>query len=197
MTRAEFLTRLRRGLNGLPPETIDEIVADHEAHFVEAQAKGRAEAEIAAALGNPERLARELKAEAGVQRWRQEQTPSAAAGAVFAVLGLGAIDLIILLPILMGVVGTLFGCLVAVIALFFSGGALMVAGPFADIPGGGFTAFLGGLALMALGVTCGALLAIVTKLLIDGLVWFARLHYRLLKPALDPQSTTTVSGDPA
>ena len=36
MNRAEFLTRLRRGLKGLPPETVDEIVrllgsADHEA----------------------------------------------------------------------------------------------------------------------------------------------------------------------
>ena len=76
MTRAEFLTRLRRGLNGLPAETIDEIVADHEAHFVEAAAKGRADPEIAAALGNPERLAREVKAEAGLARWETEKTPS-------------------------------------------------------------------------------------------------------------------------
>ena len=197
MTRADFLARLKKGLVGMPVASAAEIVNDYETHFDDGMAAGRSESDVAQALGDPERLARELKAEAGVKRWRQEQTPSAAAGAVFAVLGLGAIDLIILLPILMGVIGTLFGCLIAVIALFVSGGAVMVAGPFSGFPGGGFAAFLGGLGLMALSVAFAALLAVVTKLLIDALVWFARLHYRLLKPALDPQSSTSTSGAPA
>ena len=52
MTRAEFISRLRRGLGGLPAATIDEIVADHEAHFDEAVAAGRNETEVAAALRN-------------------------------------------------------------------------------------------------------------------------------------------------
>ena len=199
MTRADFLARLKRGLVGLPTSAAADILNDYEAHFDDGVAAGRSEAEVAAALGDPERLARELKAEAGIQRWRQEQNPSAAAGAVFAVLGLGAIDILILLPLLMGVIGTLFGVLVAVIALFVSGGGIMVVGPFAGFPGGGLAAFLAGLGLMAAAVSCGALLAIVTIWLVNGLVWFARLHYRLLKPALDPHSTasTSVSGDRA
>lgn len=67
MTRAEFITRLRRGLSGLPATTIADIVADHEAHFADALAAGRTEAEVAAALGDPGRLARELRAEAGLK----------------------------------------------------------------------------------------------------------------------------------
>ncbi|CAN5375853.1 DUF1700 domain-containing protein [soil metagenome] len=197
MTRADFLSRLKRGLVGLPTSAAADILNDYEAHFDDGVQAGRTEAEVASALGDPERLARELKAEAGVKRWTQEQTPSAAAGAVFAVLGLGAIDIIILLPILMGVIGTLFGCFVAVIGLFVAGGGVMVAGPFAGFPGGGFAAFFIGLGLMALAVALGALLAVVTKLLVDGLIWFARLHYRLLKPALGEQSSTSTYGDPA
>lgn len=200
MTRADFLTRLKRGLVGMPTSAAADILNDYEAHFDDGAEAGRSEAEVAQALGDPERLARELKAEAGIQRWRQEQNPSAAAGAVFAVLGLGAIDLIILLPILMGVIGTLFGVLVTAIALFFAGGVVMIAGPFAGFPGGGVAAFLGGLGLMATSVVTGALLAIVTIWLVNGLVWFARLHYRLLKPALDPHSSasaTTLSGESA
>lgn len=193
MTRADFLARLKRGLVGLPTSTATDILNDYEAHFDDGKAAGRSEAEVAEALGNPDRLARELKAEAGVQRWTQEQTPSAAAGAVFAVLGLGALDIIILLPILMGVIGTLFGILVAVIALFVSGGAVMVAGPFAGFPGGGLAAFFVGLGLMAGAVAAGALLAIVTILLVNGLIWFARLHYRLLKPALEPHAAQTAA----
>lgn len=197
MTRTEFLSRLRQGLVGLPMSVAAEIVADYETHFNDGIAAGRSEAEVATALGDPARLARELRAEAGAQRWHQEKNPSAAAAAVFAVLGLGAIDILILLPILMGVIGALFGVLIAVIALFFSGGALMVAGPFADVPGGAAAAILAGLGLMAGATSAGALLAVVTIGLVNALVWFARLHYRLLKPALDPQSSNTVVGDPA
>ena len=32
-----------------------------------------------------------------------------------------------------------------------------------------------------------ALLTVLTIWLVNGVVWFARLHYRLLKPALEPQ----------
>ena len=184
MTRAEFIDRLKEGLVGLPTTTANDIIADYQTHFDDGLAAGRTEAEVAAALGDPGRLARELKAEAGIQRWRQEKNPSAAAAAVFAVLGLGAVDILILLPILMGVVGTLFGFFIAAIALFISGGGVMVAGPFAGFPGGPFAAVLMGLGLMAGAVFIGALLTIVTIWLVNGIVWFARLHYRLLKPAL-------------
>ena len=196
MTRADFLARLKRGLVGLPTSVAHDIINDYEVHFEDAARAGRSEAETAQALGDPDRLARELKAEAGVQRWRQEQTPSAAAGAVFAVLGLGAIDILILLPILMGVIGALFGVGIAVIAVFFTGGGLMVGGPFVDPPGGPMAAILAGLGLMAGATSAGALLAVVTIGLVNALVWFARLHYRLLKPALEPQTNSTV-GDVA
>lgn len=184
MTRAEFLTRLRRGLKGLPPETIDEIVADHEAHFVEASAAGRDDAEIAQALGNPERLAREVKAEAGLARWEAEKTPSNAVAALVALLGLGAIDILFLLPLLVGVISALFAVFGASIAVFFGGGVVFVAGPFAEPPGGPLTAILAGLGVMAMGVTMGAITAVLSVWLFNFLVWFGRLHYRLLKPAL-------------
>jgi uncharacterized membrane protein len=188
MTRAEFMGRLRRGLVGMPTAAAAEIASDYEMHFEDGAAAGRTEAEVAAALGDPDRLARELRAEAGARRWDQEKNPSAAAGAVFAVLGLGAIDLLILLPIFMGVVGALFGFFMAAIGLFIGGGALMVAGPFAGIPGGAATAILGGLGMMAGATAIGALTAIATILLVNATVWYARLHYRLLKPALEPQA---------
>ena len=192
MTRAEFLTRLRRGLNGLPAETVDEIVADHEAHFVEAAAKGRDDPEIAAALGNPERLAREVKAEAGMARWEAEKTPSSAIAALVALLGLGAIDILILLPILMSVVMSLFAVFVAAIAVFFAGGVVFVAGPFTEVPGGPLTAIFAGIGVMALGVVMAAITAILSIWLVNLLVWFGRLHYRLLKPALQQSNSGEV-----
>ena len=169
----------------MPTATAADIASDYEIHFEDGLAAGRSEAEVASALGDPDRLARELRAEAGAQRWHQEKNPSAAVAAIFAVLGLGAISILFLLPILMSVAMTLFGMFLAAIAVFIGGGAIMIAGPFAGFPGGPVSAILAGLGLMAGSTTLAALTAILTIWLINGVVWFARLHYRLLKPALN------------
>jgi uncharacterized membrane protein len=189
MTRQAFLTRLREGLAGLPAHTIAEIVADYETHFNEGEAAGRSESEVAQALGDPGRLARELRAERSLKRWESERNTSSAAGAVVAILGLGAIDVLFLLPILMGVAGVIFGVGIACVAIFFAGGAVMAAGPFTDPPGGPLTAVLVGLGMMGGSASVGALLTIVTIGLVNALVWYGRLHYRLLKPALEPQES--------
>lgn len=185
MTRRDFIARLRAGLAGLPPSAIADVAADYETHFADAEAAGRGEAEVAAALGDPDRLARELRAEAGLKRWEAERNPSAAANAVFAVLGLGAIDILILLPILLWVGGTLLGLFIAAVACFGVGAVVMVAGPFV-ISGAPTSALvLAGLGVMAGGTSLGAVSTLVTIASVNALVWYGRLHMRLLKPALE------------
>jgi uncharacterized membrane protein len=188
MTRQAFIARLRDGLRGLPPQTVAEIVADYETHFADGEAAGRTEAEVADAMGDPGRLARELRAEIGLKRWEEERSASGAASAVFAVLGLGALDLFILLPILMAVGGALFGMAVAAIGGLFVGGALFAAGPFTEFPGGPAAAILGGLGVMSGATSLAAVVILVTVGLVNALVWYGRLHYRLLKPALGTPS---------
>lgn len=187
MTRQAFMARLQEGLRGLPPSAQADIVADYENHFAEGAAAGRSEADVAASLGDPGRLARELRAEIGLKRWEEQRSPSAGASAVFAVLGLGALDILVLLPILMGVGSAIFGVGVAVIAMFFAGGVVFAAGPFTGVPGGPAAAILAGIGLMTGAASLGAVLSIVTIGLVNALVWYGRLHYRLLKPALEPQ----------
>ena len=185
MTRQAFMARLREGLRGLPAQTVADFGADYEAHFTDGEAAGRTEAEVAAALGDPDRLAREIRAESSMTRWREERSPGAAAAAVFAVLGLGAIDILILLPILMGIAGAIFGIAVAIIIAFFFGAFTFAAGPFMSPPGGPATAILGGIGFMAGAASAGAVLTIISIGLMNALVWYGRLHYRLLKPALE------------
>ena len=184
MTRDDFLRRLRAGLHGLPASAIDDILADYQAHFAEGAVAGRGEDEIAAALGDPERVVRELRAEAGLKRWEAERNPSAAANAVFAVLGLGAIDVLILLPILLSVGGTLFGFFIAAVACFAAGAVMFAAGPFVVIGAPVAALLLSGLGLMAAAASVAAVATLVTIGLINALVWYGRLHMRLLKPAL-------------
>ena len=185
MTRTEFLDRLRKGLNGLPAATIDDIVADYDTHFSDALAAGRSEADVASALGDPQRLARELRAEAGIKIWETAKTPSSALSAMAALLGLGALDILILIPILGSVVTTLICTFLTAFVVIVVGGGMFVIGPFLGFPGGIATMLLGGLGLMTGGVAIGALTIALTIWLINGVIWYARLHYRLLKPALD------------
>ena len=185
MTRQAFLARLRDGLRGLSPQTVDDIVSDYDAHFADGEAAGRSEADVAAALGDPGRLAREIRAEAGLKRWEENRNPSAAAGAIFAVLGLGAIDLLILLPVLIAVGATLFGLFMGSIGVFVGGGAVFGGSVLYHGPGGVWAAVLVGLGMMSGAVCVGAVLSLVGIGLVNALVWYGRLHYRLLKPAIE------------
>jgi uncharacterized membrane protein len=71
--------------------------------------------------------------------------------------------------------------------VFFAGGVVFAAGPFSGLPGGPAVAMLAGVGLMTGAASGGALLGIVTIGFVNALVWYGRLHYQLLKPALEPQ----------
>lgn len=187
MTRDEFLSRMRRGLNGLPAATIDDVMSDYAAHFDAARDDGRSEAEVAEALGDPGRLARELRLEAGIKRWEEVRTPSSAWTAVIAFLGLGALDILVLLPLLVPMIGVIIGFYAALLGIFIAGGGILMIGPFQAFPGGPLAALLAGLGVMAAAVALTALLTVFTIWVVNALMWFGRLHYRVLKPAIDSQ----------
>ena len=107
MNKAAFLRILRDGLAGLPGQDIDEIVGDYGAHFDEGLAAGRSEQDIATALGDPRRLARELRAETGLRRWENHHSLRNSASALLALGGLAAVDILLLLPLLFAAVLTI------------------------------------------------------------------------------------------
>jgi uncharacterized membrane protein len=185
MTRQAFMARLREGLGGLAPEAQAEIVADYEAHFADGLAAGRSEEAVAASLGDPARLAQELRAEAGFRQWEARRGPSSAGAAALAFLGLGALDVLFLLPILMAIVGVLIGLGAAAVAIFAGGVVVFVAGPITGAPGGPMVAMLVGLGLITGAVSLGALVSLASIGTVNASVWYARLHYRVLKPALE------------
>jgi uncharacterized membrane protein len=101
------------------------------------------------------------------------------------VLGLGAIDLLVLFPVILWVAGVLLGCFIAAVALFGVGAVMMVAGPFV-IHGAPVAALgLGGLGVMAGGTCLGAVATIVTIGAVNAMAWYGRLHMNLLRPALE------------
>ena len=191
MNRANFLAELRMGLSGLPANEIEETVADYDMHFSEGMAAGRSEAAIANALGDPARLAKELRAEAGFRRWESEKSAGNLVGAVIALLGLATLDLIFLVPFVCVMAAILIAMFAVSVALAFAGGAVWLAAIFPGVVATGATGlfanvaalWLGGLGLIAGAIGLGALSWLLLDIVVRGLVNYARLHFRLLGSA--------------
>jgi uncharacterized membrane protein len=182
MTQAEFLSILHDRLRGLPLTEIDELLDDYASHFAEGQAEGRSEAEIAAALGDPARLARELRAEAGLRRWESARTPANFYAAMIGFLALIAVDFMFLLPLLGALALAALVIGLALLGLCVAGLVLvMKLFSFHGLSLGYLTRILSGIGLLGLGVGGGALLLMAVDYVVRLLARFARLHYTLLQ----------------
>jgi uncharacterized membrane protein len=188
MTRADFIAELRQGLAGLPRARIEDVVADYDSHFSEGLAAGRSQEEIAAALGDPARLARELRAEAGFRRWESEGTPGSLAGVVLALLGLATVDIMFLLPFLFPLAAIFFAFAAASFGMFVGGVALSMVSLFPGLAwfglsgnfAGALALGLAGIGLIAGGIGLGALVWLGAHLTARLLVRYARLHFQLI-----------------
>lgn len=182
MSKDKFLQELRRGLSGLPPQEVEEIVGDYSAHFAESKARNRNEDEVIAALGDPARIARELRADIGLRRFEADWSLSNLLAATMSLAGLAIVDLFLLLPLLMLTILLAAGLAIGLVAI----GAVGLKIFFTALlfhPMGALTDFLGRLFIGA-GLVCalvggGALLLMGLGAGIRALGHYARLHFRL------------------
>lgn len=179
--RADFLAALRAGLHGCPADSIDEVIAEYDAHFVEGKAADRDEPDIASALGDPWALAQELRMELRIGSWEKAPSPRSGAQMVASMLALGVFNvagsfllLPLLLVILLIVVVTIAACVAGSVWMIF-------AGPSLGIPGGIGVPVLSALGLIFAALSLGALSVLCGQLIANALARWARLHYQVLK----------------
>ncbi len=120
MKQDAFIQRLRQALGSLPKPDVDEIVADYREYIGDALSAGRTEEDVIAALGEPEKLARELKAQANFRQWEERRSFGNLMRVVGSIAGLGLLHLVLLVPFLLYMLVLTLGY------VFF--GALTVAG---------------------------------------------------------------------
>lgn len=120
MKQDAFIQRLRQALGSLPKRDVDEIVADYREYIGDALSAGRTEENVIAALGEPEKLARELKAQANFRQWEERRSFGNLMRVVGSIAGLGLLHLVLLVPFLLYMLVLTLGY------VFF--GALTVAG---------------------------------------------------------------------
>jgi uncharacterized membrane protein len=98
MTQDAFIRQLQHELRSLPKHVVDEIVADYREYIGDALAAGRSEADVIAALGDPVKLARELKAQVTFRQWETRRSFGNLMRVLLSIAGLGLLQLVLLVP---------------------------------------------------------------------------------------------------
>lgn len=89
MTKDQFLKQLRAGLQKLSIEEQQDILHDYEEHFFNGLEEGKTEAEIAASLGSPQQISKELLATYHLEKAENAISTGNVFRAIWAVIGLG------------------------------------------------------------------------------------------------------------
>jgi uncharacterized membrane protein len=98
MKQDVFIETLRHELGSLPRQAVDEIIADYHEYIGDALAAGRREEEVIAALGDPVKLARELKAQANYRQWQDRRSFGNLIRVIVSISGLGLLNVLLLVP---------------------------------------------------------------------------------------------------
>lgn len=98
MKQQEFIRQLQAALRRLPESESQDIVADYQEYFRDGLAAGRSEEDIAAGLGDPQQLARELMARHHIARWESRKSIGNLLAVVGAIAGLGMLNFMLALP---------------------------------------------------------------------------------------------------
>jgi uncharacterized membrane protein len=146
MTRFEFLETLKQALTGLPPDLIAKTVAEYERRIFEASAAGQSEDEIMAGLGEPQKIADDLRASlapkvpAVVPSPAQSSVPAATPAPTgplnvfrvfFSFIGLMLFNLFMVIPVTV-YAALLFAAFITSLA-FFGGGIVLTAGGISGV----------------------------------------------------------------
>ena len=98
MKQDVFIEALRQELSSLPKPAVDEIIADYREYIGDALAAGRREEEVIAALGDPVKLGRELKAQASYRQWQDRRSFGNLIRVVMSISTLGLLNVLLLIP---------------------------------------------------------------------------------------------------
>lgn len=175
MLKDDFLKQLERSLTGLSENDKLDILADYREHYEIGKINGRTEEEISHALGDPRSIGKEYSVLTLVKRAEEKPSAEGIGRAIFATLGLGIFNLVIvLMPFLI---------IISLLAIFlFIAFCLVCAGPI--LTGSAVLELIGifpaglpisapGALFIGIGITCMGLIGIL------GEFWLARLLYRL------------------
>ncbi len=126
MNKEEFLGKLSELIKDIPEEEKKDILFDYEEHFRIGLEKGRKEEEIAASLGDPRVIAKQSRASCILREAEKTTSVNNIVRAIFAAVGLGFFNLVIVLGPAIGLIGILVALFAASFAITVSGAAVLL-----------------------------------------------------------------------
>ncbi|MBA7531156.1 hypothetical protein ES705_23367 [subsurface metagenome] len=125
MNKKEFLGRLSELIKDISEEEKKDILFDYEEHFRIGLEKGRKEEEIAASLGDPKIIAKQSRASCILREAEKTTSVNNIMRAIFAAVGLGFFNLVIVLGPAIGLIGILVALFATAFAITVSGAAVL------------------------------------------------------------------------
>ncbi len=183
MSKAEFLRHLDRALKRLSDQERKEVLQDFDEHFEMGKLEGKTEFDIAEGLGSPKQIAKELLASHHIEKVGTSMTAGNLMRAIWAVIGLGFFNLVIVLGPLAAIVGVIIGFWAVSTGFVLSPFVFLVDLVLAPESANWFS-FFASLALCGLGILIGLGLFALTKWLVKGFIRYLQFNVNLVRGGL-------------
>ncbi|OEH53507.1 hypothetical protein AQ616_13475 [Oceanobacillus sp. E9] len=180
MNKHEFLQKLQAKLTNIPDHEQKEITRDIEEHFIAGLEEGKTEEQIADSLGSPQQLAKDVTANYHVEKVNQNTSSENIFRATWAVLGLGFLNVVIVLGPLLVVASIVISLWTVSASFVFQFIALIVKVIITPSAFQLFELFFS-ITLVGLGLLLGIAMYYVSKYLIHLFIRYLNFNIRIVK----------------
>jgi uncharacterized membrane protein len=125
MTKNEFIGVLNSQLSGTTEDERKDMLYDYEEHFRFAKEEGKSEEKICEELGDPKEIVKQYNINYKVQRAEENPSTRNILSAVLAGLSLGFFNLIMVIPVYLGLIAVLLGLFSIAVSFALVGIALI------------------------------------------------------------------------
>lgn len=183
MTKKVFMNELKSSLKGMPKNELDEILYDYEEHFQIGTERGESEEKIAQTLGSPSAIAKQYRAEYTIRKAETSESAPNIIRAIFASIGLGLFNLIIVLAPFIAIIAVLIALFAVSIAFTIGGFFILmisIVGPLSSqylqvppevVSNPMATGFFG------IGVTCMGILFFISNMMMSKGIYKMTVKY--------------------
>jgi uncharacterized membrane protein len=183
MNEKQFLQELKSGLQKLPEAEQEDVLMDFEEHFSIGKEEGKTEEEIARALGSPQQIAKEMKAAYYLDQADNASSVGNIFRAVWATVGLGFFNLIIVLGPFIALVGIVLAGWIAAVGFMVSLPLVLIQAIISPELFLWFDVFIS-IALLGLGLLLLLGMLYLTRLISNGFVRYLHFNAKLVKGGL-------------
>ncbi|WP_425447425.1 HAAS signaling domain-containing protein [Dethiothermospora halolimnae] len=127
MNKEKFLQSLSKELKDISKEEREDVLFDYREHFDIGLKDGRSEEEISKSLGNPKKIAKQIKVSSILEEASNNTSTRNIFKAILAVMGLSLLNLMIVGPLLLSFGAVILALIASSVAVVLAGGLAIIS----------------------------------------------------------------------